>query len=132
MAGFSGMVLRMVRSMATRGRIVTMFAIGGVAVLIGVLLDRSESISAQDRVDALDNFGLTVFVPLVAVVFATAALGNLVEEKTLVYFWLRPIGRWQIALAAFVATMIVPVIAVKVFQAWAKGGLALKTNAARA
>ena len=31
-----------------------------------------------------------------------------------------------------VATLVVPVIAVKILQAWAKGGLAVKTNAARA
>jgi ABC-2 type transport system permease protein len=107
MSGFFGMVRRMVRSITTRGRVFAMLAVGGIGVAIGVFLDRADGVGAEARVAYLSAFGLTVFVPLVVLVVATATLGNLVEEKTLVYFWLRPVGRWQIALAGFVASMLV-------------------------
>lgn len=107
MRGFTGMIGRMVSSVTTRGRVIAMLAVGAIGIVIGVFLDRAETISADGRVDFLADFGLTVFVPLVVVVFATATIGNLVEEKTLVYFWLRPVGRWQIALAGFVSSMLV-------------------------
>ncbi len=43
--------------------------------------------------------------------FASAALGDVAEDGTLVYLWLRPYPRWQLALAAFAAsvTVVVPV-----------------------
>jgi len=107
MRGFTGMIGRMVSSVTTRGRVLAMLAVGAIGIVIGVFLDRAETISANGRVDFLADFGLTVFVPLVVVVFATATIGNLVEEKTLVYFWLRPVGRWQIALAGFVSSLLV-------------------------
>ena len=107
MRGFTGMIGRMVSSVTTRGRVLAMLAVGAIGIVIGVFLDRAETISANGRVDVLADFGLTVFVPLVVVVFATATIGNLVEEKTLVYFWLRPVGRWQIALAGFVSSLLV-------------------------
>ncbi len=107
MRGFTGMIGRMVSSVTTRGRVLAMLAVGAIGIVIGVFLDRAETISADGRVAFLADFGLTVFVPLVVVVFATATIGNLVEEKTLVYFWLRPVGRWQIALAGFVSSLLV-------------------------
>ncbi len=107
MRGFLGMMGRMVRSVSTKGRVLAMLAVGAVGIVIGIFLDRADEITAEGRVDFLSNFGLTVFVPVVVVVFATATIGNLIEEKTLVYFWMRPVGRWQIALAGFLSSMLV-------------------------
>ena len=48
---------------------------------------------------------------MVSLVFASAALGDVAEDGTLVYLWLRPYPRWQLAVAAFAAsvTVVVPV-----------------------
>lgn len=107
LAGFGGMTGQMVRSVATRGRIIAMLAVAAIGLLVGVLIDRAEEVTDLERVEFLSGFGLLIFVPLVCVVMATATLGNLVEEKTLVYFWLRPVGRWQIAAAAWIASLVV-------------------------
>ncbi len=50
-------------------------------------------------------------MPVVSLVFASAALGDVAEDGTLVYLWLRPYPRWQLAVAAFAAsvTVVVPV-----------------------
>jgi ABC-2 type transport system permease protein len=52
-----------------------------------------------------------LLVPVVSLVFASAALGDVAEDGTLVYLWLRPYPRWQLAVAAFAAsvTVVVPV-----------------------
>lgn len=106
MAGFLGMTSRMVRAIASPGRLIAMAAVGSIGILIGVIVERSDP-GPEFGIDFLSNFGLLIYVPLVVLVISTATLGTLVEEKTLVYFWLRPIGRWQIAAAALVAGLIV-------------------------
>ena len=57
----------------------------------------------------VDAYGLSLLIPVVALVFASAALGDLAEDGTLVYLWLRPLPRWQLALAAFAASVTVAV-----------------------
>ena len=106
MSAFLGMTKRMVRSIATPGRVVAMSLVGLVGIIIGVVVERSDP-GAEFAVDFLSRFGLLIYVPLVVLVITSATLGTLVEEKTLVYFWLRPIGRWQITVAAFLAGLVV-------------------------
>jgi ABC-2 type transport system permease protein len=51
---------------------------------------------------------------VVALLVASAALGNPAEDGTLVYLWLRPVERWQHATAAYVASLTVALPAVVV------------------
>lgn len=97
------MMRRMIRSVATRGRLISMGAVGVIGVVIGIIVDRSDPGSDFVPAELLSGFGLWVYVPLVVLVITTATLGTLIEEQTLVYFWLRPIGRWKVALAAFLS-----------------------------
>ena len=106
MAAFLGMTKRMVRSIATPGRLIAMSTVGIIGIIIGVVVDRSDP-GPEFAVDFLSRFGLIIYVPLVVLVISTATLGTLVEEKTLVYFWMRPIGRWQITAAALLAGLVV-------------------------
>jgi len=114
MTAIVGMAKRMLRSVATRGRILAMSAIGLVGIVIGFAIDRSDPGPEWIPTEFLANFGLTTFVPLVSLVFASATLGTLREEGTLAYFWLRPIGRWKIAASAMAASLLVliPVVLV--------------------
>lgn len=111
MAGFLGMTKRMLRSTATPGRLAAMSAVGVIGIIIGVVVERSAP-GPDFAIDFLSRFGLLIYVPLVVLVISTATLGTLVEEKTLVYFWMRPIGRWQITAAALLAglTVLIPLI----------------------
>ena len=97
---------RIVPAIATKGRIIAMLLIAAAGIAIAILLRRADA-SADDMVTFIGRFGFTIFVPIVALVISTASLGALVEEKTLVYFWLRPIGRWKISLAALLAGLLV-------------------------
>ena len=51
------------------------------------------------------SLGFAVVVPVVALVFGGAAIGDLRDDKTLVYFWLRPMDRWPIVVGAALAAM---------------------------
>ena len=44
----------------------------------------------EGRRHLVNDYGLTVLVPVVALVFASSTLGDLVDDRTLVYIWLRP------------------------------------------
>ena len=108
-ASLMGTVFRLIlRMQVTRGRAVGLGALGALAVLLAIAV-RSESSVAADRLNSMfnvvDGLGLGVLTPVVALVFASAALGDLAEDRTLVYVWLRPVDRWRITLGALAATL---------------------------
>lgn len=104
MTGFGPIYRVILGAIATKGRIVLLLALGAVAVVVAVAISSSDP---TDRVEAtvqmVNGFGLSVLAPVVALVFASAALGDMTEDNTLVYFWLRPVPRRSIALAAVAA-----------------------------
>ena len=59
--------------------------------------------------DAISAYGLAVLVPLATLWLGTAAIGDLVEDRLLVYIWLKPVPRWELPLAAVLATATVVV-----------------------
>ena len=84
----------------------------GFAVVALVELGVAGLLSSQSLADRtataaqlVDKFGLTLVIPLAALVFGTASLGDPIEDGTYVYLWLRPFGRWQLTLAAYLATL---------------------------
>jgi ABC-2 type transport system permease protein len=98
-----------------RGRLLGLGALGLVAVVVGL------AVGGQPRADRLEiwvtfanAFGLSLLAPVVALLVASASLGNPSEDGTLVYLWLRPVERWQPASAAYLASLTValPVVAV--------------------
>lgn len=118
LAAIPAMMKRIIPAIATRGRILTMLAFGVVPVILGFFINRAQRDTVDNRnfepAELLAGFSLLIFVPLVALVFAAAALGTLREERTLVYFWLRPIGRWQVTAAALLSAwvVLVPLVAI--------------------
>ena len=111
------MIERIIPAIATRGRVLSMLIFGFVPVVLGILINRASANGQVDDVvpaELIDAFTLTIYVPLVVLIFASATLGTLREERTLVYFWLRPIGRWQIAVAALLSSwlVLIPLVAV--------------------
>ena len=93
------------RTQVTRGRAAALGAVGLLGMLLGFALGQADE---ADRVDAayefVDLFGLGLLVPVTALVFASAALGDPAEDGTLVYLWLRPVARWRLVLAALAAS----------------------------
>lgn len=111
MNAVAAIVPLILRSVATRGRILAMAALGLIGVGIAAAVRLSENWGSDSvefpAAEVLADFGLTMLVPIVALVVASATLGNLVENRTLVYLWLRPVASWQIAVSALIAALIV-------------------------
>ncbi len=114
------------RSQVTRARLAALVALGVVGVAVGAALGRAdrpaEALSDGTVVAGhllagarfVNTFGLSLLVPVTALVFAAASLGDPDEEGTLVYLWLRPVRRSRIVLAAAAASYTVawPVVVV--------------------
>lgn len=103
------------RNQVTLGRMIAVSALGGLAVLLGLgtrVRDVVDSVDAGAKL--IDNYGLQVLAPVVCLVFASSALGDLVDDKTLVYLWPRPTPRLQVAAAAALAALTVCLPAVVV------------------
>jgi len=100
----------LVRTLATKGRLIALGLLGAGAIALGFAVRfSSEPDKANATWNLVDAYGLSLLVPVVALVFATASLGDPAEDGTLVYLWLRPIARWRLALAAFAAGLAVSV-----------------------
>jgi ABC-2 type transport system permease protein len=100
-------------------------ALGVVAFLLGAIVGAHDSTDAvQAGADLINGYGLAVLIPVVALVFASAAFGDMVDDNTLVYLWLRPVPRETLALATVLAaaTISVPVVAVPLAVAAALSG----------
>lgn len=110
---------------ATRGRLLGLLALGAVGVVLGFAIGANEAADAiDDGTILISSYGLTLFVPVTTLVFASAVLGEPDEDGTLVYLWLRPIRRWRIVAAAVAATLTVtlPVVVVPMALAAAATG----------
>lgn len=107
MSTLSRLYVLFLRLQATRARMLGMLALGGIAVLLGfgMSLDDATVSQAGNGRGLVDGFGLAILVPVVSLIVASSALGDLVDDQTLVYLWLRPVARWKMAVAALAATL---------------------------
>ena len=96
------------RIQATRGRLIALALLGVVGVLIGLAIGVGDVVDPLEAgTNMINGFGLSLYAPVVTLVFASAALGDPTEDGTLVYLWLRPVPRWQIVAATYLATLTV-------------------------
>lgn len=110
--GTAAIVYRVVlRQLVSTGRVVALLLLALTTTVAGFAIGTSDSASVDDAAGMIANLGLGVVVPVVALVFGGASIGDLREDKTLVYLWLRPIGRFPIVLGAALAalTLTVPI-----------------------
>lgn len=63
----------------------------------------------QDRlvVEFVYALGLTILLPILTLVMASAVFGDLVSDETLVYLWLRPVRRITLTIGAWAAALVV-------------------------
>ncbi len=121
----------LMRQLVTRGRIGALLALGAIVLIVSAAVGASDEV--DDRLEAgvqvMANVGFTLVVPVVALVFATAALGDTREDGTLVYLWLRPMDRAPVVIGAWLAaiTVSLPIIVVPltVAAALTRGGSTL-------
>ena len=98
----------LIRTQVTVPRLLGIAGLGSLAVLIGVFA-RWDSNPDQAAADAVASYGLGILVPLAALWLGSSALGDLVEDRLLVYLSLKPVPRWQLPAAAILATVSVVV-----------------------
>lgn len=96
----------MLRTQVTVPRLIGIAALGALAVLLGVFA-RWDDHPVQATADVAAAYGLGIIVPLAALWIGTSAFGDLVEDRLLVYLWLKPVPRWQLPAAAVLATVTV-------------------------
>lgn len=101
----------LVRQLLTRGRVLALLSLGAVMVLAAVGVAASAEVEDASRtiIEVIDGLGLILVVPIVSLVFASAALGDLREDGTLVYLWLRPMDRLSVVTGAYLASLTVSV-----------------------
>jgi ABC-2 type transport system permease protein len=103
----------LLRTQVTVTRLLGIAALGALAVLIG-LFARWDANPDQAAADAVAGYGFGVLLPLATLWLGTSALGDIVEDRLLVYLFLKPVPRWQLPGAAVLATatVVVPLTAV--------------------
>ncbi|MFT5223257.1 MAG: ABC-2 type transport system permease protein, partial [Glaciecola sp.] len=97
--------------------------LGGLLTLAAVGANLGGNGSGQIVPELITGGLLLIVVPLISLIFAVGALGDLVDDETMVYLWLKPLPRWQLGIAAAIATwqFVVP-ICVLIAAAVAVGG----------
>ncbi len=103
------------RTQITLARLLGVAALGALSILLGAL-SRADDDPARAAADVAATYGLGMLVPLAALWLGTSVLGDLVEDRLLVYLWLKPVARWQLPAAAVLATfsVVVPLTALPV------------------
>jgi ABC-2 type transport system permease protein len=94
----------LLRTQVTVPRLLGVAALGALSVLLGAFA-RWDDNPVQAAADVVASYGLGVVVPLAALWLGTSAIGDLVEDRLLVYLWLKPVSRWQLPAAAVLATI---------------------------
>jgi ABC-2 type transport system permease protein len=89
------------RGLLSRRRMILLVLFAGLPVLVAILLRiGSNAIEAEGTARELfDALIIRTILPLVALVFGTAAIGSELEDGTAVYLLVKPIPRWQIVVA---------------------------------
>lgn len=98
-----------IRQLVTRARLLSLLALGVLVAIVSAAVGAADDIDdpTEAGVQVMVNLGFTLVVPIVALVFASAALGDTREDGTLVYLWLRPMDRWPVVLGAWLAAITV-------------------------
>jgi ABC-2 type transport system permease protein len=85
------------RGLLGRRRTIVLILVAALPILVALLVRLSGGRTNADPI--LDALVIRMVMPLVAVVIGTAAIGSEIEDGTAVYLMVKPIPRWQIALA---------------------------------
>jgi ABC-2 type transport system permease protein len=91
------------RQILGRRRTILLALLAAIPILLAAIFRLANAGSAR----ALEGFTESVFValvvtlllPLVALVFGTAAFGTEIEDGTVIYLWAKPVPRWAVVLA---------------------------------
>jgi ABC-2 type transport system permease protein len=84
------------RALLGRRRTILMALLAGAPVLLGLLIRLGNGIRTSALPGALDGLLVSSVLPLVALVFGSAALGSELDDGTGVHLLTKPVPRWAI------------------------------------
>ena len=131
MTVFRALVSTSLRGLLGRRRTVLMVLLAGLPILVGLLIRLGGGRS--DAPEILDTLVIRTVLPLIALVFGTAAIGSEIEDGTAVFLLAKPIARWRTALAklavasGLTAALAVPPIVVTALLVGGFGGDSVTT-----
>ena len=113
------------RGLLTRRRSVLMLLLALSPILVALLIRIAgrPPDPARLELNVLDGLVVRTILPLVALVFGTAAIGSELEDGTAVYLLVKPIPRWLIVAAKLLAAggltalLVAPAALVKIGRA---------------
>ncbi len=95
------------QNILTRGKMVLVLVLAAICVVLGIAIGRVTVVDPDDTsIEFVYSFGLALMVPILTLVVASSALGDLVEDESLVYVWMRPVGRLTISVSAWFASLL--------------------------
>lgn len=90
------------------GRIVVLVVLAALAIIIAIVMRSSDDgVTPEDGAAFLVWYGLSIILPFGALLVASEAFGDLRDERTLVYLWLRPVRAWSASAGAAAASLVV-------------------------
>jgi ABC-2 type transport system permease protein len=95
---FSTIAAVTVQALLGRRRTLLLLLLAGMPVLLGLLVRANDS-EVSNVGPTLDGFVVRVVLPLIALVFGTAALGSELDDGTAIHILTKPIARWTIVVA---------------------------------
>ena len=96
------------RQLLGRRRTILLLLLSVVPVLMAVVfVAAGESDVDGFASSVLDVFSVTMLLPIVAVLFGTAAFGAEIEDGTIVYLLAKPISRWAVIVAKLIGAATV-------------------------
>ena len=119
-----GVVYRvLLRELLSVGRFAVIAALGLTALASGLAIGLNDG-TPERAAELMEDFGLVVVLPVVALLFASAVIGDLREDRTLVYLWLRPMAPWVVPVAGLAAacTVVLPAVGVPLVASAAIAG----------
>ena len=97
----------LMKQLITKGRLIGIAIVGVLPILLGWVIGAQSNDPLEAGVGFVSYMGLSILVPIVALIFASASLGDTREDGTLVYLWLRPISRLSVSTGAWAASVTI-------------------------
>ncbi|CAN5797718.1 hypothetical protein BH23ACT2_BH23ACT2_19930 [soil metagenome] len=94
---------------ATRGRLLAVGALSVASLASAVAVTLSAPLDSLGTATAFADGALSTLLPVAVLVFGAGTLGDLLDDGSLVYLWLRPVPSWVHVLAAWAATVTIAV-----------------------
>lgn len=93
------------RLLLTRGRMFALGSLGALTIFLAFITGTADD-PPTASFQLIRGVGLAGLVPIVALVFGAASLGDPNEDGTLVHLWLRPVSRWALILSSWITSTL--------------------------